>query len=64
MAGDGNEEGQGGEPRFTTLLHPNRDLATNWTVDVGKQLETYLAELASIGIFDDGQCPLNFAEGS
>ncbi|KAG6550947.1 hypothetical protein Mapa_007562 [Marchantia paleacea] len=64
MAGDDNEYGLGGEPRFTTLLYPNRDLATNWTVDVGKQLETYLAELASIGIFDDGECPLNFAEAA
>jgi hypothetical protein len=51
------------ELRFVNLLQPNRDMATNWSVDVGKQLEGYLDELKATGLFDDGVCPLNFAEG-
>ncbi|KAL3697621.1 hypothetical protein R1sor_011697 [Riccia sorocarpa] len=64
MAEDGLADRAERETRFTDLLHPNRDLATNWTVDVGKQLEEYLTELAATGIFDDGQCGLNFAEAA
>jgi hypothetical protein len=51
------------ELRFVNLLQPNRDMATNWSVDVGKQLEGYLDELKATGLFDDGASPLNFAEG-
>ncbi|KAL2644603.1 hypothetical protein R1flu_012190 [Riccia fluitans] len=64
MAEDGFADRVERETRFLDLLHPNRDLATNWTVDVGKQLEEYLTELAATGIFDDGQCGLNFAEAA
>jgi hypothetical protein len=51
------------ESRFVNLLQPNRDMATNWSVDVGRQLEGYLEELKDIGLFDNGHSPLNFVEG-
>ncbi|CAM6116850.1 unnamed protein product [Calypogeia fissa] len=66
MAAD-ERAGNGGverESRFVNLLQPNRDMATNWSVDVGRQLESYLDELKATGLFDDGDSPLNFAEAA
>lgn len=53
------------EPRYLHLLQPNRDLAANWTVDVARELESYLAGLSLVSIPDEeGHDSFNFAEGN
>jgi len=54
-----DEEGK--ENRFSHLLQPIRDLAQNWNVDIAKELEEYLEEVASISIVHNN---LNFAEAA
>lgn len=45
--------------------HARRDLASNWNIDVAKELEDYLEELEAITIsFDGGTTNLNFAEAA
>jgi len=34
-----------GESRFAHLLQPIRDLATNWDIDLARELEDYLSEV-------------------
>jgi len=34
-----------GESRFAHLLQPIRDLATNWDIDLARELEDYLFEV-------------------
>ncbi|XP_031485237.1 condensin-2 complex subunit H2 [Nymphaea colorata] len=52
------------EGRFH-ILQPNRDLESNWAVDVAKQLEEYLLEICSSGGLGDDGCPVvNFAEAA
>jgi condensin-2 complex subunit H2 len=56
------------EGRFAHLLQPIRDLATNWHIDIARELEEYLSELETIAIsFDNGTGvlqQLNFAEAA
>ncbi|KAF3780445.1 Condensin-2 complex subunit H2 [Nymphaea thermarum] len=52
------------EGRFH-ILQPNRDLESNWAVDVAKQLEEYLLQICSSGGLGDDGCPVvNFAEAA
>lgn len=44
-------------------VHPERDLESNWEVDVAKKLEEYLLKICSGEIPDDDHIPVNFAEG-
>jgi hypothetical protein len=51
--------------RFSKFLQPLKDLATNWNIDVAKDLEEYLDELEGLKVsFDGGKSTLNFAEAS
>lgn len=43
------------------LLQPQRDLVANWSVDVARELQAYLEQLARV--FDDGSL-CNFAKGT
>jgi condensin-2 complex subunit H2 len=53
------------QSRFAYLLEPIRDLTKNWEVDVARQLDDYLSEIAEITIsFDGGATQLNFAEAA
>ncbi|CAN6468653.1 unnamed protein product [Victoria cruziana] len=57
-------EKERGEGRFH-ILQPNRDLESNWAVDVAKQLEEYLLEIcSSVGLGDNGCPAVNFAEAA
>lgn len=51
------------EPSAFHTVHPERDLESNWEVDVAKKLEEYLLKICSGEIPDDGHIPVNFAEG-
>ena len=51
--------------RFSKFLQPLKDLASNWNIDVAKDLEEYLDELEGLKVsFDGGKTNLNFAEAS
>ena len=55
------------ENRFLLLLQPNRDLAANWAVDVGRELEIYLEGLALSSRPHHEGCldaSFNFAQGN
>jgi len=59
------EQSQSREARFKKFLEPLRDLASNWNIDVAKDLEEYLDELENITVsFDGGKTNLNFAEAA
>lgn len=48
------------------LFHPNRDLQSNWEVDLARKLEEYLLKICSGEISSDQAHELhsvNFAEG-
>eukprot|EP00249_Psilotum_nudum_P022618 c28585_g1_i1 orf=145-2379(+) len=57
-------DGEERESRFAHLLQPNRDLAANWSLDVARELEAYLAELSLTPPFGDCHNSLNFAEAA
>lgn len=65
---DGLDAGDPAAPaasRFTHLLQPIRDLAENWCIDIARELEDYVAEVAQICVsFDGGATTLNFAEAA
>jgi hypothetical protein len=69
MTGKGKDKDQDQEPSpfelsFFHLLQPNnKDLAANWAVDVGRQLDNYLAQLSVTALFQDGTSSLNFVQG-
>jgi hypothetical protein len=69
MTGKGKDTDQDQEPpppelSFVHFLQPNnRDLAANWAVDVGRELDNYLAQLSVTALFQDGTSSLNFAQG-
>ncbi|XP_062150325.1 condensin-2 complex subunit H2 isoform X3 [Alnus glutinosa] len=52
------------EPSAFHTVHPERDLESNWEVDVAKKLEEYLLKICSGEIPDDGHIPVNFAEAA
>lgn len=55
----------GERPEKRALLQPLRDLATNWSIDIAKELEDYMEELETIKIsFDGGNTTFNFAEAA
>lgn len=70
MTGKGKDRDQDQEPpppelSFVHLLQPNnRDLAANWAVDVGRELDNYLAQLSVTALFQDGTSSLNFAQAA
>lgn len=70
MTGKGKDRDQEQEPppselSFIHLLQPNnRDLAANWAVDVGRELDNYLAQLSVAALFQDGTSSLNFAQAA
>ncbi|MED6166202.1 Condensin-2 complex subunit H2 [Stylosanthes scabra] len=47
-------------------VHPERDLESNWEVDLGKKLEEYLLKIFSGEITgeEEGHIPINFAEAA
>lgn len=47
-------------------MQAERDLESNWAVDLAQKLEEYLLKICSgeIPTEADGQNPVNFAEGS
>ncbi|MED6141690.1 Condensin-2 complex subunit H2, partial [Stylosanthes scabra] len=47
-------------------VHPERDLESNWEVDLGKKLEEYLLKICSGEITgeEEGHIPINFAEAA
>lgn len=50
--------------RFLHSVRPLRDLESNWTVDLAKNLEEYLLKICSGQISDDdATLTVNFAEG-
>ena len=51
--------------RFLQTVRPLRDLESNWTVDLAKNLEEYLLKICSghISSEDDADLSVNFAEG-
>jgi hypothetical protein len=57
MTGKGKDRDQDEEPpppelSFVHLLQSNnRDLAANWAVDVGRELDNYLAQLSVTALF-------------
>ncbi|ERN03322.1 condensin-2 complex subunit H2 isoform X1 [Amborella trichopoda] len=51
------------ERRFQ-FLQPNRDLESNWALDVAKQLEEYLLEICLGPDLANGHVPINFAEAA
>lgn len=65
MAAPRADAGAPGEVKTRALLQPLRDLATNWNIDVAKELEDYMEELETLKIsFDGGRTTLNFAEAA
>lgn len=56
--------GGGGGGGFHSV-HAERDLESNWEVDLAKKLEEYLLKISSGEITgeEEGHNPLNFAEG-
>lgn len=47
-------------------VQPERDLVANWEVDLSEKLEEYLLKICTgeiTGNEEDGQIPVNFAEG-
>lgn len=44
-------------------VQPERDLQSNWEVDLAKKLEDYLFKICSGEIPYDDHNPVNFAEG-
>lgn len=44
-------------------VQPERDLQSNWEVDLAKKLEDYLFKICSGEIPYDDHAPVNFAEG-
>lgn len=61
MTRDNPEPAGGG---FHTV-HAERDLQSNWEVDLAKKLEDYLLKICSGEITgeEEGHIPVNFAEG-
>lgn len=59
---DNPESSSGG---FLQTVQPHRDLKSNWTVDLAKNLEEYLLKICSgqISGDEDGIYSVNFAEG-
>ena len=61
-------ESGGGEFGKFHRVQPERDLESNWEVDLAKKLEDYLLKICSGEITgsegDDGYSTVNFAEGS
>lgn len=51
------------EPSGFHTVHPERDLESNWEVDLANRLEEYLLKICSGEVPEDGQAPINFAEG-
>lgn len=51
--------------RFLQTVRPLRDLESNWTVDLAKNLEDYLLKICSgqISGEEDAIISVNFAEG-
>ncbi|KAG9459460.1 hypothetical protein H6P81_003968 [Aristolochia fimbriata] len=62
-----NDKGEGGESgsKFQ-FLQANRDLESNWAVDLAKKLEDYLLKICSgeITSEEDGNLSINFAEAA
>ncbi len=53
------------ENRFSYLLQPIRDLASNWDINIAGELEEYLEELENLTFAIEGCGPsLNFAEAA
>ena len=54
------------EKRYAKFLEPLKDLATNWNIDVAKDLEEYLHELEGLTVSfgANGASNLNFAEAA
>ncbi|KAL1536281.1 Condensin-2 complex subunit H2 [Salvia divinorum] len=52
--------------RFLETVRPPRDLESNWTVDLAKNLEEYLLQICSgqISIEEDANLSVNFAEAA
>lgn len=62
---DQDQERPPSESSFAHLLQTNnRDLAANWAVDVGRELDNYLAQLSVAALFQDGTSSLNFAQAA
>lgn len=64
MTKDTSEPGGSGGGGFHAV-HAERDLESNWEVDLAKKLEEYLLKICSGEITgeEDGHIPVNFAEG-
>ncbi|KAG2721396.1 hypothetical protein I3760_02G080500 [Carya illinoinensis] len=52
------------EPSGFHTVHPERDLESNWEVDLANRLEEYLLKICSGEVPEDGQVPINFAEAA
>jgi hypothetical protein len=50
--------------RWRNLLQPVKDMAAAWAVDVGAELEAYMAELEQIRFTYEDPTSLNFSEGA
>lgn len=46
------------------ILQANRDLQSNWELDLAKNLEEYLLKVCSGEITDENECSVNFAEAA
>jgi 5,10-methenyltetrahydromethanopterin hydrogenase len=49
--------------RWRNLIQPVKDMAAAWAVDVGAELEAYMAELEQIRFTYEDPTSLNFSEG-
>ncbi|XXG84313.1 hypothetical protein AAC387_Pa10g1852 [Persea americana] len=62
-----NEGGSSSQRGRIHILQPNRDLESNWAVDLAKNLEDYLLKICSgeiSSVDDDGHHSVNFAEAA
>jgi condensin-2 complex subunit H2 len=58
-------ESQEKEKKYGHLLAPIRDMASNWSIDIAKELEDYMEELDTLKIsFDGGKTSMMFAEAA
>lgn len=57
------ETGEHSASRFH-ILQANRDLQSNWELDLAKNLEEYLLKICSGEISDERECSINFAEAA
>ena len=57
------DEGEPSASRFH-IPQANRDLQSNWELDLAKNLEEYLLKICSGEVSSDQESSINFAEGS